>query len=135
MSFIQSVAFSALHNILDIHYWYSRVSTVSISISGTAFLGLSSVLRILVEIPFYVNYIAHSSNKLVDVFHLLLSIDLLATFMMIKTITRTQFGWWQGTTWIPMVRRGVATHGERASMRLDARMSWRVKGGVSCRSG
>jgi hypothetical protein len=52
--------------------------------------------------------------------------------LMVKTITRAEFGWWKGTTWFPIVRRTMATHRERASMRMDAQTSWRLKGGVSC---
>jgi hypothetical protein len=77
----------------------------------------------------------HSSNKPPLIFLLLdIFTGLLLPFMMIKAITRAEFGWWKGTTWIPIARRVVATHKERASMRLDARTSWRTKGGVSCRS-
>lgn len=129
----QSLACTALLQILIIHYWYTRVSTVFISISGTTFLALSFMLRVLAEVA-TANNKNHSSNKwflIFRTFSLGDLIDFLVGSMMIKTITRATFRWWNDTTWIPTVRRAAATHKERASMRLDARTSWRTRGGVS----
>jgi len=124
-----------LEKVLDMHYGCTRVSAVSISISGTAFLVLGIVLEKVLEIAYPLG--AGISNELDD-FILMLSSFLLMPFIMIQvvamimTITRAEFGWLKGTTWIPIVQRSVATRKERASMRSDAQTSWRAKGGVSC---
>ena len=113
---------------LDLHYWYTRTSTVTISILGTAFVAIRFALGTVI-------YIAFSGGSQFSII-LMLMLFLRAPSMMIRaivmimTITRVNFEW-KGATRIPFVRR-VATHKERASMRLDSQTSWRAKIGVYC---
>lgn len=47
--------------------------------------------------------------------------------LMIKVIARIEFGWWRGTSWIPVMQIAGTTHRERASERLEAKTSLRSK--------
>jgi hypothetical protein len=130
--FKQRYAFMILLRILDGHYWYTRNFTVSISVSGTVFLALSSIHHIIEEALADDDSTGSSFKMIFIRTLLLLFLDLLTPFLMIKAITRTELRWWKGTTWIPVVRRTAATHKERASMRLDRQTKWYVKNAVSC---
>lgn len=65
----------------------------------------------------------------------------LSPFLMLKAVWRVEFGWNQKKGkkkwteklkgWLPSVHFAKATHGERASDRLDARTPWTVKFSVS----
>jgi hypothetical protein len=61
-----------------------------------------------------------------------ISVTLLAVpMLMFKVIFRFEFGWWRGKSWIPVMQIADATHRERASGRLEARTSLRLKVAVS----
>lgn len=121
--------------LLNMSYWYTRTSTVGISISGTILLALVEVLG---AIGGAVNAaeqqkVGFSSSDALT--WLWVVIVILATtfplpFSMLKTVTRLAFSW-DKSRWIPTVRRVNPTHMERASQRLDSRTSWGVKIGVS----
>jgi hypothetical protein len=127
-SVFQRSACILLVTILRIHYWLSCVSTVSISILGTTFLALSSILAT------FIGLIPTNGLKIegFGIFFaaLFAFLELVAPFAMIKAITRIEFRW-KDATWIPVIRRASATHRERASIRLEARLSWYVLCGVS----
>jgi hypothetical protein len=130
--FKQRFPLLALHQILDNHYWYTRNFTVSISMSGTVFLTLGFIFGIIAKDMFGDNSNDDSIKKLFIRAMIILFLYLATPLLMIKAITRTELRWWKDTTWIPVVRRAAATHKERASMRLDGRTRWYVKGAVSC---
>ncbi|KAF8144766.1 hypothetical protein K438DRAFT_1992510 [Mycena galopus ATCC 62051] len=89
-----------LPGFLDTSYWYTRTSTLSISVSGTVFLALSSILAILTGV----------SNA-------------------VETPDSNWLHWLWKTRWVSM-RRVSPTHAERTSQRLDLRTSWVVKSSI-----
>jgi hypothetical protein len=120
-------------------YWYTRTSTVAISVSGTILLALSDILETLT-----VAANAVEESKLDSEFSSSQWLPLLWTvmimmisaigfprpFFMLKTTTRLAFSR-DKSRWVPSVRRVSTTHRERASQRLDSRTSWGIKAGVS----
>ena len=56
---------------------------------------------------------------------------LIIPLLMIKAIARMEMRWWKGTAWIPTMQIASATHRERASERLEARIGWLPKVAVS----
>ncbi|KAJ7910143.1 hypothetical protein B0H13DRAFT_2013124 [Mycena leptocephala] len=104
-----SIAFLYLiQGLLDTSYWYTRTSTLSISVSGTVFLVLSRILFILTS--------ASKAWEKVKV----------EPLFMLKTVTRLAFSR-RKTRWMVSLRRVSPTHAERTSQRLDLRTSWAVK--------
>ena len=116
--------------VLDIRYWYTRTSTVSISILGTALMSGSDLLHKLGS--FIIEQRLKEFSILGFIASLLLGIftSLVLPLLMLKAILRIEFRWWKGTTWIPIMQKAGATHRERASERLEATTSWRTKAGV-----
>ncbi|KAJ6537787.1 hypothetical protein B0H19DRAFT_1240499 [Mycena capillaripes] len=119
--------------LLDMSYWYTRTSTVCISISGTILLALGEILG---AIGSAVNTaelkkaeFSGSEWLLWLLIVVILAATLLLPFSMLKTVTRLAFSW-DKSRWIPAVRRVSPTHMERASQRLDLRTSWGVKAAV-----
>ena len=118
---------------LDDHYWYTRTSTVSISILGTL---LMSGSRIIVKLGSFI--VKQKTNEftvtaiigLLTSLLIFISTSLVLPLLMMKAVLRVEFRWWKETTWIPSMQRVNAKHRERASQRLEATVSWRTKAGV-----
>jgi len=112
------IALSIIVFLLDIHYWYTRRSTFSISILSTVLIWGSELLQ-LTSID------AKGEGLLVFILSLLL--ELVLPFLAIKTTLRIKFGWWKELGWVPTVRRASATRRDITSARLEAATSWRHK--------
>ncbi|KAF9466790.1 hypothetical protein BDZ94DRAFT_1319290 [Collybia nuda] len=112
--------------ILDTRYWYTRTSTVSISILGGSLRASTYIIDSIGEA------IKHGKENNLSVIGWISwclyfgVISLTLPLLIIKVIARIEFGWW-GTLWIPTVQIAHATHRERASERLEAKVSLRLK--------
>ncbi|KIM91908.1 hypothetical protein PILCRDRAFT_809902 [Piloderma croceum F 1598] len=117
------IALSTIVFSLDIHYWYTRRSTFSISILGTALISGSELFVELASI------IAKGKGLFALFMSLLLATftDLALPLLAIKTILRIKFGWWKEMGWVPTVRRASITRREITSARLEAATNWRHK--------
>ncbi|KAG5634493.1 hypothetical protein H0H81_001765 [Sphagnurus paluster] len=110
---------------LNTRYWFTRQSTVGISIPGTALLVASSVLEEVDSIATHkTGPASHYATALL--FAVVDSVILLAPA--VKAILRVEVGWWKG--WIPTLRMAKATHSERASERMEGRTTWVTKIGL-----
>ncbi|KAJ7641491.1 hypothetical protein FB45DRAFT_1022237 [Roridomyces roridus] len=130
---VLETVFSFILVVLDMGYWYTRITTTSISIPGTLLIALSGAMSGL-------TYIANTieNDKLglsmtrwagwlwLIVWSLIAKFYL--PFLMLNAVTRLQVDW---RGWIPTVRRIGATHQERNSQRLDSRTGLVFQLGVS----
>ncbi|KAK7039640.1 hypothetical protein R3P38DRAFT_3181414 [Favolaschia claudopus] len=131
-------------DLLSTGYWYTRTTTVSLSISGTSFHIVNKLLFTLLskQIEQKKELAESSKTKLDSDLHWVLDwvwdvvgmmMSLAVPFFMLKTIARLAFSFGFEKSnfplkWLPFsVRRLNATHMERADNRLDLRTSWRVK--------
>ncbi|KAJ6562522.1 hypothetical protein B0H19DRAFT_1248232 [Mycena capillaripes] len=120
--------------ILDMSYWYTRTSTVSISVLGTVLLATSKILSAcnnvasLVEGP-ESEFQSSNSLELLWLTALALTTGFPMPLFMLKTVTRVAVSR-DNSRWFPSIRRISPTHRERASQRLDSRTNWRIKAGV-----
>lgn len=112
--------------LLDIHYWYTRRSTFSISILGTAMISGSELLVELASI------VAKSKGLFTLIASLLSAMltGLVLPFTAIKTILRIKFGWWKEMGWVPTMHRASATRREITSARLETATNWQHKAAV-----
>ncbi|KAF7360594.1 hypothetical protein MVEN_00790800 [Mycena venus] len=117
--------------LLDMSYWYTRTSTVAISVSGTILMALSDILITIMSAANAVEEqkLEFSSSRWLTwlwVIVATVAIELPLPFFMLKTATRLAFSR-EKSKWIPSVRRVRPTHMERASQRLDSRTSLGMK--------
>jgi hypothetical protein len=117
---------------LDLGYWYTRTSTVFISVSGTVLVALSGIIAAVTHIA---NTVETEKSDFSTWSWLWLIVLTVATkfslpFLMLKTVTRVEFSLNESTS-IPSVRLVDPNHRERNSQRLDSRTSWGVKACVS----
>ncbi|KAJ7119542.1 hypothetical protein C8R44DRAFT_177044 [Mycena epipterygia] len=117
--------------VLDMGYWYTRTSTVSISLSGTVLIALSVIISALSKI-------ANSAETLklnnltsqwtqwlwLTIVNLIFNFSL--PWFMLKAVTRLEFSR-KKSSWFPSVRRVAPSYKERNSQRLDSRTTWGVK--------
>ncbi|KAF7360598.1 hypothetical protein MVEN_00791200 [Mycena venus] len=127
MSAFTSV-FALIQHLLDMSYWYTRTSTVAISVSGTILVALSDILLAITSTA---NNAEKQESKIEWLTWLWIvvvtaAINLSLPFFMLKTATRLAFSH-EKSRWIPSVRRVSPTHMERASQRLDSRTSLGMK--------
>ncbi|KAJ7119607.1 hypothetical protein C8R44DRAFT_982298 [Mycena epipterygia] len=120
--------------VLDMGYWYTRTSTVSISLSGTVLIALSAMITGLSQIANSAE--TQKLNNLTSQWLQwlwLIIVNLIINFslpwFMLKAVTRLEFSR-NNSNWFPSVRRIGPTHKERNSQRLDSRTTWGVKAGV-----
>ncbi|KAJ6502149.1 hypothetical protein C8R45DRAFT_1092043 [Mycena sanguinolenta] len=106
-----------VYGLLLFYYWWTRVSTVGISVSGVAFSAVGFVLGPIVD--------TLQSNDASLIF--IVPMTVVVPFLMCKCIMRVEFGW---KGWILLPRLLPATHQERNSQRMDNRTSWRTKLGL-----
>ncbi|KAJ7792321.1 hypothetical protein B0H14DRAFT_2931666 [Mycena olivaceomarginata] len=123
-----------ISGLLNMEYWFTRTSTVSISVSGTTLLAFNRILDALTGAATAVetSKLKFSTSELLSWLWLIiwtLATDFTLPFFMLKIVMRLAFSWDQ-SRWIPSIRRVSPTHLERASQRLDSRTSWRIKAGV-----
>ncbi|KAF8063483.1 hypothetical protein FPV67DRAFT_247135 [Lyophyllum atratum] len=118
--------------LLDSLYWFTRTSTVAITIPGTLLrVGSMAVENVspTISVALLENITALDWISTV----LWKTPMLIPELLMIKGVFHLKIrkragAWW--TRWIPVVYRTPATHEERASRRLDAQTSSWVKGCV-----
>jgi hypothetical protein len=107
------------------HYWYTRTSTFSISISGTMLLVLANFADVGIQTLMTVHEnmtTGFGTNMFVSFPVVLIAvITLLPHFAMFKAVMRLECVVDSG--WFPRLRRVPANHKERASERLDGRTS------------
>ncbi|KAJ7302358.1 hypothetical protein DFH08DRAFT_74267 [Mycena albidolilacea] len=128
---ILSAISSFILGALDLGYWYTRTSTVFISVSGTVLVALSGIIAAVTHIA---NTVETEKSDFSTWSWLWLIVFTVATkfslpFLMLKTVTRVEFSLNESTS-IPSVRLVGPNHRERNSQRLDSRTSWGVKAGV-----
>ncbi|KAF8811336.1 hypothetical protein BYT27DRAFT_7161118 [Phlegmacium glaucopus] len=118
---------------LDLHYWYTRSSTVGISKFAATLVAAISLGKYLLE-AFFNEY------NFVTLVMMIASLPFqMAPFLMLKVVWGIEFGWghsegkgkWTAAKWgrmcLPSLNFVKATHRERASNRLDGSINWTVK--------
>ncbi|KAJ7461486.1 hypothetical protein FB451DRAFT_484173 [Mycena latifolia] len=108
-----------LAELLIFHYWWTRVSTVGISISSVVFLAAGNTLRNITDV-------LHPPDGDTATWVIALFLQVIP-FLMCKAIIRAEFGW---RKWYPTLTRVPANHRERTSQRIDGRTSWQTQLGV-----
>ena len=108
--------------ILNLHYWYTRTSTVSISISGSMLFALSACSEHIIGAIIPLQELNKGAGFWTSVFFsfptvLVTVIILLPQLAMVKAVMRLE--WVANSGWMPRLRRVRANHQERASDRLD----------------
>ncbi|KAJ7619364.1 hypothetical protein FB45DRAFT_1007031 [Roridomyces roridus] len=123
--FIKSLGYvlSLLATILDLSFWYTRTSTVGISISGTILQAVPDIIGHVLGAAGVIEPHMQGLERLVIIWAItvLLGFFLLTPLLMLKTVARLSFSW---DSWIPSVSRASPNHRERASQRLDSCTSW-----------
>ncbi|KAJ7471932.1 hypothetical protein FB451DRAFT_1134760 [Mycena latifolia] len=123
---VLSFVLSVILIVLEMGYWYTRTSTICLSIPGTVLIAFSKIIECVAEIE---------DESTSDLFQWLLIIiltlvaGLFLPFFMLKAVTRLEISR-NKFRWFPSVRLAPPTHKERNSQRLDSRTGWRVKAGV-----
>ncbi|KAF8205408.1 hypothetical protein K438DRAFT_1932226 [Mycena galopus ATCC 62051] len=125
---------SSVQSLLRVNYWYTRTSTVSISVSGTTFLALHRILLALMNMAnkAELQKLEFSTSEWLKWVWLIVwtvAIGFCIPFFMLRTVTRVAFSY-NKSRFIPTVRQASPTHMERASQRLDSRPGWSIKVGV-----
>ena len=119
-----SIILRILVTLLQIHYWYTRISTIGISIPATLLFASAASLNYVMLV------LSNGHGKNWSVlrwcwrFVIALPIDMALPLVMVKAVTRAEVRW---RGYIPVVWFAPATHRERASVRLDAQVGWRSK--------
>ena len=126
---------------IDVHYWYTRSSTVGISKIATILFAATTLASY-----FLVNLSQINGDWFTMLLFTLayLPFELSPSLLMLKVVWRIEFEWnqekgkgkrtkkWKEMKrWLPGVHFAKPTHAERASDRLDARTPWTVKLSVS----
>ncbi|KDR66890.1 hypothetical protein GALMADRAFT_232295 [Galerina marginata CBS 339.88] len=114
--------FDLAQGILNFFYWYSRMSTVGISITGTALVAGGYLLDFIVQAVEFFHYIPYSQIFSKLIFWVAFqAVFQITPVLMLKTVTHAEFYWWK--SWIPAVHFSQASHSERASQRLESQIS------------
>ncbi|THV02602.1 hypothetical protein K435DRAFT_775406 [Dendrothele bispora CBS 962.96] len=108
----------ALASALSKVYWYTRNSTISISIPGTLLLAAGSFCLFIKHL-FAIREKAHLDAILLTI--LTFMFDIPEIILQLMVALRAELGW-RGR--VPASRRIHASHRERASHRLDMTISW-----------
>ncbi|KAF9484580.1 hypothetical protein BDN70DRAFT_106138 [Pholiota conissans] len=108
--------------VLQIHYWFTRASTVGISVFGTILVAGPNLLVVVIDILREMG--TAKSLGVGSVIGMLLKQvpEFLPLFLMLKAVLRAELYW--PSRWIPGCRLARQTHLERASQRLEARIPW-----------
>ena len=125
---LPSLQTSIAKGILDFHYWYSRSTTVGISLHGTTLIIFGLLAKYIIGIAqsgygsgrglfgWVFLFITHSPSCITGI-------------LMLMAITRAELTR-NSVSWIPRLQFSGATHAERASLRVDARTQWRHRATV-----
>jgi hypothetical protein len=107
--------------VFTLHYWYTRSSTVGLSLRGQWLAaGTEVLLNPFDAAMFYVS--GSDPDATAAVVTAAMAAMLLAQpLLALKALSRVEVG---RAGWRPYVRRGKATHRERTSARLDMRTGW-----------
>ncbi|KAJ6554099.1 hypothetical protein B0H10DRAFT_1967944 [Mycena sp. CBHHK59/15] len=124
---------SCILAVLDVGYWYTRTSTVYISVSGTVLIALSDIISAfaLIATAVETHKLDTSTSHWLQWLWLIvlaLATDFSLPLFMLKAVTRLEVSR-NNSNWFPSVRRVGPTHKERNSQRLDSRTGWGVKAG------
>ncbi|THV02601.1 hypothetical protein K435DRAFT_962911 [Dendrothele bispora CBS 962.96] len=106
------VLFAFTVSLLDAIYWYTRNSTVFISVPGTLLLVAADILSSIA------NWI---DDELIYVSISFAIIGTPVVFFHLRTALRIELEW---RGWIPTLRRVHPSHRERVSHRLDMTLDW-----------
>ncbi|GLB42812.1 hypothetical protein LshimejAT787_1202610 [Lyophyllum shimeji] len=117
---------------LDALYWFTRTTTVGISVPGTLIRMASLVVEQLSPA------IAAALLQDMAVWDWISTAfwnlsPLVTEFLMLKVVIGMRTKWGEGPSWrrwIPVVYRTPMTHAERASQRLDAQINYWIKGSI-----
>ncbi|KAJ6611312.1 hypothetical protein B0H10DRAFT_371219 [Mycena sp. CBHHK59/15] len=125
---------SCILAVLDVGYWYTRTSTVYISVSGTVLIALSDIISAfaLIATAVETHKLDTSTSHWLQWLWLIvlaLATDFSLPLFMLKAVTRLEVSR-NNSNWFPSVRRVGPTHKERNSQRLDSCTGWGVKAGV-----
>ncbi|PPQ97465.1 hypothetical protein CVT26_002813 [Gymnopilus dilepis] len=109
---------------LELHYWYSRSSTVGISVIGTILAAGGTLLDFVFE---SISGASQEEFSFYNFFWILFRDLIWQTFslMMLKAVLRAEF--YRSKYWIPFIRFAPASHAERASQRTESYPSNRSK--------
>ncbi|KAF8992165.1 hypothetical protein BDQ17DRAFT_235588 [Cyathus striatus] len=117
-----------IESMLQLLYWYSRVSTVGISLSGLFLFALSEVIHNIlhgmfnaehnVGLPPNIHIYLMQALSITGPFWPIISLYKLKVAMRLQA---------KGTGVIQRLERLPASHAERASSRMDAQLSWKIK--------
>lgn len=117
---------------LQIHYWYTRTSTAGISRLGTTLLAYD-ILMTATEQMFSSILRPEATGHWLTRVPPTYIFRLIPAFVMLKAAARLEFGWSTSTKdpsekgWVPRIYLAKATHMERASDRVAARVPNRNK--------
>lgn len=114
---------------MTVHYWYARTSTVGIARLGTTLLALSKVISTLEIMHEYVMSSVDAGQWLTPI-PLIHTSQLILPLLMLKAVLRLEFGWSNEHgkgNWTARIHLAKATHLERASERIEGRISRGVK--------
>ncbi|KAF9484579.1 hypothetical protein BDN70DRAFT_106010 [Pholiota conissans] len=112
-------------SLLDLYYWFSKASTVGISVQGAILMGGSSLLNGIVRL---VEDIKSSKSFGVGWFLKVIAkrpVNALVVFFMLKAALRAELHWY--ARWIPGWRLAQRTHLERANQRMETKVPWVYK--------
>ncbi|KAJ6491578.1 hypothetical protein DFH09DRAFT_1453217 [Mycena vulgaris] len=134
---IRGVALSVLSwtlPLLELGYWYTRTSTVSISVSGTLLSVFNGILGGIAVLTTSAKALKLNTPTLrwsqwLGMIVTTLEMHWALPLFMLKAITRLEISP-NNTRWFPSARLLGPTHKERNSHRLDSRTGWGVKAGV-----
>lgn len=120
--------------LLQTHYWYTRTSTIGIARLGTMLFALGNLVESFREIledvfkqKYSRGFLPTTTLVLVEFF------DALPMLFMLKAVLRLEFSWstkkqdgaggTKAEGWTPRIYFAKATHLERASARVEGRIS------------
>jgi hypothetical protein len=108
--------------LFTVHYWYTCSSTVGLSLRGQWLsAGLGLVINLLEDVVLLSE--ADRGVTVLVIAAVAATIGLVQPLLALKALCRVEVG---HKGWRPHIRREKATHRERASARMDARMDWRI---------
>lgn len=117
-----------IDRLLETHYWYTRSSTVGISISGTSLVAGATIAYSMLQAASDAlkDEVTFKSVPFVFVYSFVIKVGwYMGALIMLKAITRAELHWRK--RWMPVIHFSPPTHAERSSQRVDARATYRFK--------
>ncbi|KAF8900849.1 hypothetical protein CPB84DRAFT_1962248 [Gymnopilus junonius] len=121
---VVGVTLSCIEGLLDLHYWYSRSSTVGISVLGTILIAGGGLLDFVFETISGASLDSFTFTKFLWDLFLGLFFQIFS-LLMLRAVLRADVH--LSKYWIPVVRFAPASHAERASQRLESYPSKQTK--------